>query len=147
MYVLGKRSRERLDGLHPDLVVIVERAIEVTPVDFAVLEGGLQALLPSYSTLTLICALILALQLIANWWFGPVISPVAILLWAAYLFVLFLYPFIGLFLERASARLYLAMLLGLIYIGWRTLLLFKVRFGRRQVTWKRTPHGQKRQDP
>jgi peptidoglycan LD-endopeptidase CwlK len=38
-YVLGKRSRERLQGVHPDLVAVVERAIEVTKVDFTVLEG------------------------------------------------------------------------------------------------------------
>lgn len=39
MYSLGKRSRERLNGVHPDLVKVVEHAIEITTVDFAVLEG------------------------------------------------------------------------------------------------------------
>lgn len=39
MYSLGKRSRERLNGVHPDLVKVVERAIEISTVDFAVLEG------------------------------------------------------------------------------------------------------------
>jgi len=38
-FKLGKRSRERLQGVHSDLVRIVERAIELTAVDFAVLEG------------------------------------------------------------------------------------------------------------
>lgn len=38
-YVLGKRSRQRLLGVHPDLVKVVERAIQITQVDFAVLEG------------------------------------------------------------------------------------------------------------
>ncbi|EGG93488.1 endolysin [gamma proteobacterium IMCC1989] len=38
-YTLGKRSRQRLEGVHPDLVRIVERAIEITDVDFMVLEG------------------------------------------------------------------------------------------------------------
>lgn len=36
---LGKRSRERLRGVHPDLVKVVERAIQITQVDFTVLEG------------------------------------------------------------------------------------------------------------
>lgn len=36
---LGERSRQRLEGVHPDLVRVVERAIEITDVDFAVLEG------------------------------------------------------------------------------------------------------------
>lgn len=38
-YNLSKKSRDRLAGVHPDLVKIVERAIEITEVDFAVLEG------------------------------------------------------------------------------------------------------------
>lgn len=39
MYSLGPRSRARLKGVHPDLVKVVERAIEITTVDFTVLEG------------------------------------------------------------------------------------------------------------
>lgn len=39
MYHLGKRSREKLEGVHPDLVKVVERAIEITEQDFTVLEG------------------------------------------------------------------------------------------------------------
>lgn len=38
-YVLGKRSKERLEGVHPDLVAVVERAITISKVDFTVLEG------------------------------------------------------------------------------------------------------------
>lgn len=36
---LGSRSLSRLEGVHPDLVKVVERAIEITKVDFTVLEG------------------------------------------------------------------------------------------------------------
>ncbi len=39
MYRLGQRSRQRLSGVHPDLVRVVERAIAITQVDFTVLEG------------------------------------------------------------------------------------------------------------
>ena len=39
MYKLGPRSQSRLKGVHPDLVKVVERAIQLTPVDFTVLEG------------------------------------------------------------------------------------------------------------
>lgn len=39
MFKLGPRSRARLQGVHPDLVKVVERAIELTTVDFTVLEG------------------------------------------------------------------------------------------------------------
>ncbi|WP_368933698.1 M15 family metallopeptidase [Brevundimonas naejangsanensis] len=36
---LGAQSRARLAGVHPDLVRVVERAIQLSPVDFSVLEG------------------------------------------------------------------------------------------------------------
>lgn len=38
-YVLSKKSLDRLSGVHQDLVEVVKRAIEITEVDFAVLEG------------------------------------------------------------------------------------------------------------
>lgn len=38
-FVLGAKSKERLKGVHPDLVRVVERAIQLTEVDFTVLEG------------------------------------------------------------------------------------------------------------
>lgn len=38
-FVLGQRSLDRLNGVHPDLVKVVRRAIQLTPVDFTVLEG------------------------------------------------------------------------------------------------------------
>lgn len=39
MFMLGSRSVSRLKGVHPDLVAVVNRAIKLTEVDFAVLEG------------------------------------------------------------------------------------------------------------
>jgi peptidoglycan L-alanyl-D-glutamate endopeptidase CwlK len=39
MYKLGPRSVQRLKGVHEDLVEVVERAIEITTIDFTVLEG------------------------------------------------------------------------------------------------------------
>lgn len=39
MYKLGARSKQRLKGVHDDLMKVVERAIEITTVDFTVLEG------------------------------------------------------------------------------------------------------------
>ncbi|WP_026790333.1 M15 family metallopeptidase [Pleomorphomonas oryzae] len=38
-FVLGVRSRDRLVGVHPSLVMVVERAIELTEQDFTVLDG------------------------------------------------------------------------------------------------------------
>ena len=39
MSVLSRRSRDRLVGVHPDLVRVVEAAIARTPVDFMITEG------------------------------------------------------------------------------------------------------------
>lgn len=38
-YILGKKSLDRLSGVHPHLVAVVKRAIELTDIDFTVLEG------------------------------------------------------------------------------------------------------------
>lgn len=38
-YTLSTRSKSRLEGVHPDLVKVVNRAIEITEVDFMVTEG------------------------------------------------------------------------------------------------------------
>lgn len=39
MFKLGPRSKMRLEGVHPDLVRVVDQAIEISTVDFTVLEG------------------------------------------------------------------------------------------------------------
>ena len=38
-YQLGQRSLQNLSGVHPDLVSVVKRAIEITEQDFSVIEG------------------------------------------------------------------------------------------------------------
>ena len=38
-YKLGQRSLQNLSGVHPDLVSVVKRAIEITKQDFSVIEG------------------------------------------------------------------------------------------------------------
>jgi len=38
-FSLSQKSKDRLSGVHPDLVAVVKRAIEISTVDFAVLEG------------------------------------------------------------------------------------------------------------
>lgn len=36
---LSKRSNERLSGVHPDLVRVVHRALQLSPIDFGISEG------------------------------------------------------------------------------------------------------------
>lgn len=38
-FVLGERSLKNLWGVHPDLVAVVKRAIQITRTDFTVIEG------------------------------------------------------------------------------------------------------------
>ena len=38
-FTLSQRSLDNLKGVHPDLVKVVERALELTEVDFVVVEG------------------------------------------------------------------------------------------------------------
>lgn len=39
MYKLSKRSLDRLDGVHEDLIAVVKKAIQLTKIDFSVIEG------------------------------------------------------------------------------------------------------------
>jgi len=39
MFTLSDKSKSRLTGVHPDLVRVVERALQLSKVDFAVTEG------------------------------------------------------------------------------------------------------------
>lgn len=38
-FAFGARSLQRLNGVHPDLVKVMKRAIGCSPIDFTVLEG------------------------------------------------------------------------------------------------------------
>lgn len=39
MYKLGNRSLQSLSGVNPDMVAVVKKAIEISEVDFSVIEG------------------------------------------------------------------------------------------------------------
>jgi len=110
--------------------------------DGAILDGALQAYLPSYSTLTMAGVFCLLVQLCINWLTGPVFSQMVIWVWAMAAATLFFYPFLGLALENAPLRAYAAILSGPFYIVWRTWLALKARLFRKDVTWVRTTHGE-----
>jgi cellulose synthase/poly-beta-1,6-N-acetylglucosamine synthase-like glycosyltransferase len=104
--------------------------------DHALLDGALQAYLPSYSTLTLLT--------LASWSFywatGRLQGVRRDHRWPSLLFgALFLYPFWGLLMERAPLRAYVAMISGPVFIVWRTWLAVTARSQQNQVKWIRTP--------
>jgi 1,2-diacylglycerol 3-beta-glucosyltransferase len=112
--------------------------------DGVLLDGALQAYLPSYSTLTVTSGFALLVQVAVNVLVGPVFSPGVLITWAAVLSLLFVYPLIGLALEKAPLKAYLAILSGPLFILWRTWLAVMARFGSKPVTWVRTAHGEQK---
>jgi cellulose synthase/poly-beta-1,6-N-acetylglucosamine synthase-like glycosyltransferase len=110
----------------------------------ALLDGALQAYLPSYSTLTVI-ALVAAALTWALYALQREAAPVVLMGgWYIAVGLLLAYPFLGLFIERAPLRAYVAVLLGPVYIVWRTWLAVVSRFRVKRVEWIRTPHGDQR---
>jgi cellulose synthase/poly-beta-1,6-N-acetylglucosamine synthase-like glycosyltransferase len=112
--------------------------------DMALLDGALQAYLPAYSTLTLIAAVSVLVQALVNWLVGAVFPWALVGAWSAVLVALFVYPLIGLALEKAPFKAYLVILSGPIFIVWRTWLALVARRGHKPVIWIRTAHGEDR---
>ncbi len=104
------------------------------------LDGAVQAYFPSYSTLTVVTAVLLAAQLLASR-LVETVTPVVLVAWTLILVVLFIYPLFGLALERAPLRAYMAILSGPVFIVWRSWLACRSRLTRRRLIWVRTSHG------
>lgn len=107
--------------------------------DWNRIDAVILSIAPSYSTMSLLSMIILALHLI----FLQFVSPLLIWLWLAVTILLFIYPLFGLFLEGAPLKAYLILLSGPVFIFWRTWLRLKLRFSKKPVTWLRTDHNAK----
>ena len=103
-------------------------------------DGLLQAFTPSYSTLALVSMILLIFQIAINVLLQPVFSPLLLIFWGLLVSLLILYPLLGLALERAPIRAYVAIMLGFVFIFWRTWLALKVRFHNKPIAWVRTDH-------
>jgi cellulose synthase/poly-beta-1,6-N-acetylglucosamine synthase-like glycosyltransferase len=101
------------------------------------IDGVLQATLPSYSSLTLVSIAVWFWQLIGYFTRRSAFRA-SFIGWSFTTAALAVYPLIGLALERAPARAYMVILSGPLFIGWRTWLAILSRFGRREVVWVRT---------
>jgi cellulose synthase/poly-beta-1,6-N-acetylglucosamine synthase-like glycosyltransferase len=111
--------------------------------DLALLDGALQAYLPSFSTLTVVSVLVLLAQVLLVSLVGHLMFPAALIYaWAVVCVVLFIYPLFGLALEKAPAKAYLVILTGPLFVIWRTILAITSRYSRRPVVWVRTAHGE-----
>jgi 1,2-diacylglycerol 3-beta-glucosyltransferase len=110
--------------------------------NLAMLDGALQASFPSYSTLSLVSLVLLIIQVLISYFIKPALLWHLVGAWTALVLTLLVYPLVGLALERAPFKAYLAILLGPYFILWRTWLAFISRFGRKKITWIRTEHGE-----
>jgi cellulose synthase/poly-beta-1,6-N-acetylglucosamine synthase-like glycosyltransferase len=100
--------------------------------DAALIDGAIQSILPSFSTLTVMSVAMLVLHLFFD---APVILTAG---WLVLVVLLAGFPFLALMLERAPWRAYAAILLGPFFILWRTVVALRARIGRSPVTWVRT---------
>jgi cellulose synthase/poly-beta-1,6-N-acetylglucosamine synthase-like glycosyltransferase len=110
--------------------------------DMSLLDGALQAYLPSFSTLTVIGVAAILSQFLLNRLVGPVIPSTLMHAWIGVCVALFIYPLFGLALERAPANAYFVILTGPLFILWRTVLAITSRFSRKPAVWVRTSHGE-----
>lgn len=106
------------------------------------LDGALQGSFPSYSTLSLLVLAVLAIQVPIDYFIESIFLGPQIGAWVTMVVTLLVYPLVGLALERAPIRAYIAILFGPYFILWRTWLALISRLGRKQVTWIRTEHGE-----
>jgi uncharacterized RDD family membrane protein YckC len=105
--------------------------------NLAQLDGAIELLLPSYSTLFLLTSvsILFWVGLWIGWpdipfpWGWPLALYVAVVA----------YPALGLVLSGAPLQLYLYLLYAPLYALWRTGLRVLVRLRRGPTTWVRTP--------
>ena len=106
----------------------------------ALLDGGLQAYLPSYSTLILAAVSLWVLQLatVPSEW--GIVRAALLTGWGLLVVVLGIYPVLGLAMERSPWQAYAAVLFGPFFVLWRSSLAARVRLNGGPKSWVRTPH-------
>jgi cellulose synthase/poly-beta-1,6-N-acetylglucosamine synthase-like glycosyltransferase len=109
--------------------------------DWAALDGAVELLLPPYSVLALLSVLALIVQVMCP--SLPFLLPLAVSTSLASLWVIF--PFAGLFADRAPLSAYGALLYGPFYLLWRISVGLWARVRGERVRWVRTQrHGETR---
>jgi cellulose synthase/poly-beta-1,6-N-acetylglucosamine synthase-like glycosyltransferase len=103
--------------------------------DKAIVDGAIQGIIPSYSTITLFSIIFCLLSWLTQSWL-PSWLPI---LWTLLIISLLCYPFPALIIERAPLKAYLVILTGPVFIIWRTWLSIKARYFQKDERWIRTP--------
>jgi cellulose synthase/poly-beta-1,6-N-acetylglucosamine synthase-like glycosyltransferase len=112
----------------------------------ALVDGLLELLAPSYSFMAALSVTNLGLVIALDRWVpsirGLMGAGVATVLVAAWV----LYPFLGLFIDRAPAWAFQALLWGPVYLLWRLFLSVLLRLRGDQVRWIRTRRREESSD-
>ncbi|MGH2537180.1 MAG: hypothetical protein ACRDHL_07280, partial [Candidatus Promineifilaceae bacterium] len=103
--------------------------------DLALLERGLELLLPPYSSLAL-ASLVLTSALLAWEGLEPMLGAAGM---AAVSALWLLAPIAGLLADRAPLACYRALLRGPAYLVWRGWIGIQSAWRGEQITWVRTP--------
>jgi cellulose synthase/poly-beta-1,6-N-acetylglucosamine synthase-like glycosyltransferase len=104
----------------------------------ALLDGLLELVMPSYSTLVAFSALNLGLVLLLRWTAPAVRSPLGVWVSVGLLAAWVFYPFVGLMVDGAPRWAFKALALGPAYLIWRLWIAVLVRLRGDRITWVRT---------
>ena len=101
------------------------------------LDGVIEQVMPSYSTLLMLCSLVALIGGSLDLLVGGFVMPWG---WVLGLGIAFaLHPVLGLLLAGAPRSLYLYLAFAPLYVLWRTAIRLGVRLQRDPRGWVRTP--------
>ncbi len=112
------------------VIPLAVRSVRKRDVD--ALDKLLELTLPPFSTIAVLAPMGAALRMATN--DHPIVGGV---LWGAS----WLFPLLGLILERVPRSAYRALLIGPPYVLWRLWIGLRVRLRRTPIAWARTQHG------
>lgn len=116
---------------------LIGRAVRLR--SLALLDGAIELLMPSYSSLAAVALANLILVVAFGVWLPlDVRTPLGALGSALLLIAWIAYPFLGLIVDRAPGWAYKALLLGPIYLVWRLWISVLVRIRGDRTEWIRT---------
>lgn len=106
---------------------------------FALLDGAIELLMPSYSSLAAVALANLTLVVAFGVWLPlDIRTPLGVLGSALLVTAWIAYPFLGLIVDRAPGWAYKALLLGPVYLVWRLWISVLVRLRGDRTEWIRT---------
>jgi len=104
--------------------------------NYSQIDGSIGSSIPSYSTLTLITLVTVVYSFLVDSLGISFYRIIGVVIFG----ILFLYPFLGLILDRAPLKAFLVILTGPFFMIWRSWLRLRTLFFGGKINWVRTPH-------